>query len=841
MSVAAVNQLQMLHQLLAPHGQQHLLRHWDELSASQQMAFAEQITVIDWDEIDQLISDSYGAGGSVERFQDLEPPRAITIDESRDPRRRRAARNAGMQQLQQGKVAFVLTAGGQGSRLGFEHPKGLYPIGPFSRRSLFQVMIEHAHARARQSGSRIPIYIMSNPESDGEIREFLDRHEAFGYPPDDIRVFCQGMMPVVEIGTGRVLLAEKHRLSVSPDGHGGVLRALHRSGAMEDMRRRGIETIFYGQIDNPLLQVCHPELIGFHLLEEAEVTTQVVRKTHPQQRVGNVVSRGGRLSIIEYSELPDELAQQTNPDGSLRLWAGNIAVHVFNRDFLERALAHAESLPFHRAEKKVPFLDAAGNLVQPSENNAIKFEQFVFDLLPFAERALVCEIAASEGFAALKNASGSAATETPEWVRQAILDLHTDWLKNCGVRIPDGVTVELDPAVAVDQDQLRERIDLPAEILTSQYLTERGQLRDRERSPLMVTIMAGGAGTRFWPSSRQGYPKQLLKLVGERTMLQATVDRLRGLCNVEDILIVSNQALIKEIRHQLPEVPATSIWGEPCKRDTAPCVGLAAHWSLHRSPQATLVVMPADHVIRPTEQFQEALRYAHQLIDDDPERIVTFGIRPTYPAEVYGYIERDDERTIAGQFPTFSVKRFCEKPNAERAREFLDSGGFYWNSGIFVWRADTIWKALSQFEPEMAAHLGLIGERIGHSDFSAVFQREFSQIRGKSIDYAVLERYQRVVVIEAPFDWDDVGNWTSLERLNPQDADGNTIQGRHLGIRTRRSIVMARQEHLVATIGVEDLIIVQTPDATLIAKKSDEAAVKKIVELIEQNGWQDYL
>jgi mannose-1-phosphate guanylyltransferase/mannose-6-phosphate isomerase len=840
MSVSSINRQQLLEQLLAPHGQQHLLRFWHELSPSQQDDLAAQISNVDWDEIDDLIGSHASDELSDDAFAEIEPPKAVTIAEAADPHRRAAAIAAGAAALQAGKVAFVLTAGGQGSRLGFEHPKGLYPIGPLSGRSLFQIMIEHAHARARQFNTRIPIYIMSNPETDEEIRDFLERNEWFGYPLEDIYVFSQGMMPVVEIGSGRVLLAEKYRLSTSPDGHGGVLRGLHRAGLLDDMQRRGIETIFYGQIDNPLLQVCHPVLVGFHLLEQSEVTTQVVRKSHPLQKVGNVVSQGGRLKIIEYSELPDTLAHLTNPDRSLKLWAGNIAVHLFDLKFLLRAVQHTESLPFHRAEKKVSHIDSAGDYVSPTENNAIKFEQFVFDLLPFAEQALVCEVEQSEGFAALKNASG-AATESPEWVRQAIVDLHTGWLKNCGVKIDPGVVVEIDPSFAVDEDQLRERMQTSLEIRMSQYLTERNLRTPTARSPFHVAIMAGGAGTRFWPASRKNYPKQLLNLVGDRTMLQATVDRVRGLCAPQDLLIVSNQALVDQIREQLPELPDSAILGEPCKRDTAPCVGLAAHLSAAQAADATLTVMPADHVIRPTERFQDALRYAHQLVDEDPTRIVTFGIRPTYPAEVYGYIERDAEAAISGAMPAFQVKRFCEKPNKETAQQFLDAQGFYWNSGIFVWRAATVLDALRRYEPGIAAHLDAIGSRVGQADFDQVLHAEFSRIKGKSIDYAVLERYPNVIVVEAPFEWDDVGNWTSLERLNDQDDRENTVIGKHLGIRTANSIIVGESEHLIATIGVEDLVIVQTPTATLIAKKSDEAAVKQIVELIEQNGWQAYL
>ncbi|MEZ6093689.1 MAG: mannose-1-phosphate guanylyltransferase [Pirellulaceae bacterium] len=358
---------------------------------------------------------------------------------------------------------------------------------------------------------------------------------------------------------------------------------------------------------------------------------------------------------------------------------------------------------------------------------------------------------------------------------------------------------------------------------------------------LYAIIMAGGSGTRFWPASRKQLPKQLLNLVGQRTMLQSTVDRLTSLCGPEQTMVVSNEILTEQIRKQLPELPTDSIVGEPAKRDTAPCVGLAAAMVMAKDPEATMVVMPADHVIQPVDQFQGAIQKAVQLVDDDPKRIVTFGIRPNYPAEVFGYIERDAASQVLSDPATYRVKQFREKPDAKTAQQFLDDGNFYWNAGIFVWKARTIAEALWEYEPDIASHIDVIARSIGTSDFANVFRKEFSAIQGKSIDFAVMERYPNVLVMEAPFEWNDVGNWTSLERLNPQNDQGNTVLGKHLAIETSNSIVVAEPGHLVATIGVEDLVIVQTRDATLVARKSDEAAVKMIVEQIEAQNLDSFL
>jgi mannose-1-phosphate guanylyltransferase len=355
---------------------------------------------------------------------------------------------------------------------------------------------------------------------------------------------------------------------------------------------------------------------------------------------------------------------------------------------------------------------------------------------------------------------------------------------------------------------------------------------------LHAVIMAGGAGTRFWPASRAHLPKQLLALDSHRTMIQATFDRLDGLVAPSNILVVTNQALVELVTDQLPQLPRDAILGEPCKRDTAPCIGLAAGMIARADPDAVILVVPADHVIRTTQQFHADVRRALQLIHADPRCLITFGIRPTYPAEAYGYIERGESFAGSG---IFRVRLFREKPKAETARQYLDSGRFYWNSGIFVWRASTIWDAIRSFEPQMGEHLATIVSAGGSPGFPRVFQQSFERIQGKSIDFAVMEKYDRVAVIEASFAWDDVGSWCSLARLRGADHDGNTAIGRHLGINTRGCIIRGDDGHLIVTLGIEDCIVVHTPDATFVARKQDEESVRNVVELLRQRGWTEYL
>lgn len=357
---------------------------------------------------------------------------------------------------------------------------------------------------------------------------------------------------------------------------------------------------------------------------------------------------------------------------------------------------------------------------------------------------------------------------------------------------------------------------------------------------LHAVIMAGGAGTRFWPASRRDEPKQLLDLAGEKSMIQATVSRLGDVAPPERVMIVTNQRLVDPIAAQLPELPREQIVGEPCKRDTAPCVGLAAALALAVDEDATLAVMPADHVITPDEVFQESLRQAVELVEEDETRLVTFGIKPLYPAETYGYIERGAAIETSGS-PVYRVSRFREKPSRNVAETYLEQGGFYWNAGIFVWKARTILNALQEYEPQIASHILTIGESIGATDYPEVLDREFAAIKGKSIDFAVMERHPNVVVLEAPFEWDDVGTWTSLERLRGVDDKGNTLVGKVIAHETETSIVRSTSEHLIATLGVSNLIVVHTPKATLVADRNREESIRELVRIVQENGWEEYL
>lgn len=457
-----------LRESLAPFGQEHLLAFWGGLSAAQRQALADQIGQIDFAQLGRLYRGRDEQSDVRTLLERSTPPPAFRLDRRQNRFTPQAACHRGEEALRAGEVGVLLVAGGQGTRLGFDHPKGMFPIGPVSARTLFEVHVDKIVAASRRCGKSIPLYLMTSPATHEETLEFFAAHRRFGLAAEDFHVFCQGTMPAVDLATGQVLLEAPERIAVSPDGHGGMLAAIARSGALADLRRRGIRTLFYFQVDNPLVDICGPEFLGYHLLSGSEMSTQVVAKQAPEDRVGNVVQVDGRLRVVEYSDLPDEFAQRRNADGSLAIWAGSIAVHAIEVDLLARMLADPAGLPFHIARKKVSCVDGAGQRVVPEGPNAIKFERFIFDLIPNAANAIVVEIDPAEGFAPLKNAPG-AATDTPHWVRGQMVAQHRRWLQAAGVEIDPSVAVEISPRWALDAAEVLSRIPPETRVTTPTF------------------------------------------------------------------------------------------------------------------------------------------------------------------------------------------------------------------------------------------------------------------------------------------------------------------------------------------------------------------------------------
>jgi len=444
--------------ILKPCGQEHLLRFWDQLDDAQRSCLAGQIEAIDFELIGRLYQQRDDQADFRELVDRAGPPPAIRLDPAKNPFTSRQARQRGRQALAAGHLGAILVAGGQGTRLGFGHPKGMYPIAPVSGRTLFQIHVEKLIAVGKRHGVRIPLCLMTSPATHDKTVEFFEQNDRFGLAAEDLHIFCQGTMPAVDAVSGKVLLAEPGRIAASPDGHGGMLAALRRSGVLDEIKDRGIRHLFYFQVDNPLIDICAPEFVGYHLLAGSQLTSQVVGKQDPLEQVGNVVEVDGRLMVIEYSDLPDDLARRRNPDGSLTIWAGSIAVHVMDTALLERMAGAADALPFHIAQKKVAFINAAGERIEPRQPNAIKFERFIFDLLPAAENAIVVEVDPAEAFAPLKNAPG-AEIDTPEWVRAQMAARHRRWLRQAGAEVAENVDVEISPLLALDAEQLAGKIE----------------------------------------------------------------------------------------------------------------------------------------------------------------------------------------------------------------------------------------------------------------------------------------------------------------------------------------------------------------------------------------------
>jgi UDP-N-acetylglucosamine/UDP-N-acetylgalactosamine diphosphorylase len=460
---------QSMMECLEKFDQLHLLDFWEELDQQQRGQLEDEIRSIDFEQLHQLASASDEETQWADLARKAQPPAAWKKNVPFKQFTNEQAIEVGEQALRAGEVGMILVAGGQGTRLGFDQPKGLYPLGPLSNRTLLQILCDLLHARGKRHGVEIPLFIMTSPATDRETVAYLSENEWLGLSKNQVKVFCQGQMPAVSMDTRRILLADKHRIAMSPDGHGGMLAAFEKHGCLQKAKDLGVKHLFYGQVDNPLMQLCDPLLIGRHLLSKSEMTTQVVRKQHPTQRVGNVVSVDGKLCIIEYSDLPDEIGEQRDENGELKLWAGSIAVHVFDISFLDRMAQSSKSLPFHRAIKKVPHVDREGNAIDPEEPNALKFEKFIFDLMPFAENALAVEVDAADGFAPVKN-QASAETETAKTAQLAMLAQYRQWLEMADVKIDRGVDVEINPMFALDASEIKSKLPAGTHFTESVYL-----------------------------------------------------------------------------------------------------------------------------------------------------------------------------------------------------------------------------------------------------------------------------------------------------------------------------------------------------------------------------------
>jgi len=362
---------------------------------------------------------------------------------------------------------------------------------------------------------------------------------------------------------------------------------------------------------------------------------------------------------------------------------------------------------------------------------------------------------------------------------------------------------------------------------------------DRHGMTLYALILAGGSGTRLWPFSRQRRPKQLLSLIEGGSMLQATIARLAPLVPPERVFVLTNMEYVDEARSQLPDVPPAQVVGEPAALGTAPAAALGAALVRPRDPNAVLFMLPADHVIAPAEAFRDVLHHAALVAEDG--WLVTFGVQPSGPESGYGYIELGEP--LAGEGEAYRVTRFVEKPDHATAVQYLADGRYKWNSGMFAWTVETIFAEIEHHLPVLGAQMAdmttLAGapSGTGAPDFPRRLAEIWAHVTDRTtIDYGIMEQSDRVACIQAAFQWSDVGSWSALMDVLESDAAANVVVGEHLGIDTVRSLVFARGGRLVTTVGIEDLVVVDTPDALLVCQKDRAQDVKRIVDRLGELG-----
>jgi len=453
---------------LSACGQSHLLSFWDQLSPAERAGLVEQIRELDLDKIPAWVETLVRhAPETPVQHEGFRPAPSYGITPRTDAERRKYAEALGLgkELISAGRVAAFVVAGGQGTRLGFDGPKGNYPISPVRNKTLFQIFAETIEAVSRRYSTTCPWYIMTSPMNHEATVQIFESNDFYGLDRDGVLIFQQGTLPNFGFD-GKILMADKASIARSPDGHGGSIRALGRSGALADMKTRGVEYLSYWQVDNPLVKLFDPLFIGLHALDGAQMSSKAVIKNDPKEKVGNFCLVDGKITVIEYSDLDDSLAEKRNPDGSLVFHLGSIAIHVISTDFIEKLNAEGCSLPLHRAVKKIPHIDSRGNPVEPTEPNGIKLESFIFDALPIAERSIILDIDRAEQFAPTKNATG---VDSAESTRVMMVEQAARWLESAGVdvpRKPDGspdCLLEIAPSFALEPEDLKTKLDqIPA-------------------------------------------------------------------------------------------------------------------------------------------------------------------------------------------------------------------------------------------------------------------------------------------------------------------------------------------------------------------------------------------
>ena len=463
--------------LLEKHNQSHLLAFWEQLNEAEKQNLLAQIRQLDFAKIDDWVANFVKMSVSTEISADLSPAHSYSPAPADAEQKRKYGKaiELGKDLIRKSKVAAFVVAGGQGTRLGFDGPKGDFPISPVKNKTLFRIFAESIASVSEQYQTTCPWYIMTSPLNYAETKEIFRSNSFYGLGESSVFIFQQGTMP--DFGfEGNILLADKANIACSPDGHGGSLKALYKSGAVDDMKKRGVEFLSYWQVDNPLVNIFDPLFIGLHALDKAEMSSKALIKAGPKEKVGNFCMVDGKVTVIEYSDFPDELAKKQSPDGLLVFQLGSIAIHIINVGFIEKLNAEGFSLPLHRAVKKISHIDEQGRAVKPAEPNGVKLETFIFDALPIASKSVILETKRTEEFAPTKNLTGVDSVET---TKQMMVDRAADWLESAGITIPrkaDGsvdCVIEIAPSFALGKEDIKAKLNQIPDIKSGDelYLT----------------------------------------------------------------------------------------------------------------------------------------------------------------------------------------------------------------------------------------------------------------------------------------------------------------------------------------------------------------------------------
>lgn len=454
-------------------GQEHIFRWWEELSDSGQQRLFTQLRQVDFDLMQRLKNRHVHHRPSINFRENMDTVDVIPVPRSSEEREAaELAKHIGEESIRSGKLGIFMVAGGQSTRLGYDKPKGCFPIGPVTGNSLFQMQAEKILAVCRFYEVSIPWYIMTSETNEEQTRDLFNQNGFFGLNQKDIIFIRQGMLPALD-AEGKMILDAKDHIFTNPDGHGGAFSAIAKQNIIEDIKRRNIEIISYFQIDNVLIKIVDPVFIGYHIQACADMSSKMVRKKNPMEKIGHFVQIDGKLRVIEYSDMPESEKLLQNGNGKLKYEAGSIAIHLIGTNFIEKYIREELVLPYHVAHKKIPYLNEDGVLINPNKPNGYKFEKFIFDAFVYASKSVIMEVVREDEFSPIKNRTGE---NSPDTAQRDLTNLFSRWLERAGISVPrDGKgnvegRIEISPLYAVNEEQFLKKVDRDLCFQDSLYL-----------------------------------------------------------------------------------------------------------------------------------------------------------------------------------------------------------------------------------------------------------------------------------------------------------------------------------------------------------------------------------